>query len=278
MAIKTIMSVCTAKAPDADIKMVAGLCEEASAHLSLVIAGIAISPPIGEFAISLSETWMEERDADLKAIGKRFETAARLLDAYGISYDIDTEYAEAAWTDTAVGLHAHYADLVVLGHSVLKSDLAAPPVLEGAIFRSARPVLLVPEGGVRTLMPRNVLIAWNSKQEAARAVFDGLELLKHADNVSIAMVDPVASSRKSGEEPGADLAAYLVRHGAKVTVERLASCGKDTADVLKQHAMDIGAEMIVMGAYGHSRLRERVFGGVTRAFIDGAAVPILMAH
>jgi nucleotide-binding universal stress UspA family protein len=81
-----------------------------------------------------------------------------------------------------------------------------------------------------------------------------------------------------GAEPGADIAAYLARHGLTVTVDQLAGGGRPVADVLKQHATDIGADLIVMGAYSHSRIRERIFGGVTRSFIEGARLPVLMAH
>jgi nucleotide-binding universal stress UspA family protein len=92
------------------------------------------------------------------------------------------------------------------------------------------------------------------------------------------MVDPSAALRASGEEPGADIAAYLARHGINVTVDTLPSAGRSVVQVLQQHAVDVASDVIVMGAYGHSRLRELVFGGVTRSMLEAARPPVLMAH
>lgn len=94
----------------------------------------------------------------------------------------------------------------------------------------------------------------------------------------VTLVDPTAIGSASGREPGAEIASYLARHGVNVIVDRLPSMGRPVADVLKLHARDIGADMIVMGAYGHSRLRERLFGGVTKSMIEQCDVPVLMMH
>ncbi len=92
------------------------------------------------------------------------------------------------------------------------------------------------------------------------------------------MVDPRASYGRNGEEPGADVAGYLVRHDVSVAVERLPSEGRSVDEVLNRYAQDASAELIVMGAYGHSRMRERVFGGVTQSMLETATVPLLMVH
>ena len=99
-----------------------------------------------------------------------------------------------------------------------------------------------------------------------------------AEEVHVTLVDPDTSSIVSGPEPGADIAAYLAHHGVKTTVDRLPSGGKAIADVLKQHAIDVSADLIVMGGYGHSRMRERIFGGVTRSMLDEPRLPVLMAR
>jgi nucleotide-binding universal stress UspA family protein len=102
--------------------------------------------------------------------------------------------------------------------------------------------------------------------------------MSSADSVHVTLIDPQATHTGNGPEPGADIAAYLARHGCKVTVDRLPSSGYTVAEALRQHAVDISADLVVMGAYGHSRLRERIFGGVTKSMIDEAALPILMAR
>ena len=111
-----------------------------------------------------------------------------------------------------------------------------------------------------------------------RAAREALDILACAEEVHVTIVDPDSSSIANGPEPGADIAAYLAHHGAKITVDRLPSGNNAIADVIKQHAWDISADLIVMGGYGHARLRERIFGGVTRSMIDEPRFPVLMAR
>ena len=122
------------------------------------------------------------------------------------------------------------------------------------------------------------MVAWDSRLEASRAVREALDLLVAADDVRLVLVDPVAGEMHQGVEPGADAAAYLARHGAKVTVDRLPSEGRTVAEILCRHAVDCSADLLVMGGYGHSRLRERLFGGVTKSMIEDQPLPILMAR
>jgi nucleotide-binding universal stress UspA family protein len=148
---------------------------------------------------------------------------------------------------------------------------------EGALFYSARAVLLVPRRQSVTLLPKRVVLAWNSSLESTRAAREALDMMKNAEGVNVVLVDPVAS-RWNGHEPGADVAAYLARHGVKVTVDRLPSAGRSVDDVLNEHAIDTTADLIVIGAYGHTRLREMIFGGVTKAMIEAPIVPVLMVR
>ena len=134
--------------------------------------------------------------------------------------------------------------------------------------KSGTPLLIVPVGSTPTLRPKKVLLAWDSRIEAARAAHEAIDLLVEADDVNVTLVDPEATFGANGPEPGADIATYLARHGVKVTVVRLSSAKHSVADALRQHAVDISADLIVMGAYGHSRLRERIFGGVTKSMIQ----------
>lgn len=114
--------------------------------------------------------------------------------------------------------------------------------------------------------------------ESARAAREAMELMESAEEVNVVLVDPSAAPARNGEEPGADIATYLARHVVNVTVDRLPSAGRRVEEVLNQHAIDTSADLIVMGAYGHTRLRERIFGGVTKAMIERPIVPVLMVH
>jgi nucleotide-binding universal stress UspA family protein len=173
------------------------------------------------------------------------------------------------------GQRARFADITLVGPEMLADPDMRSSVVEGALFESARPVLLAPKGATPTLSPKRVLLAWDGRIEAARAVRDSLGILASAEAVHLTMVDPTV---EDGIEPGADLAEYLARHGAKTTIDRLSAGGRSTGEVLRRHALDIDADLVVMGGYGHSRLRERIFGGVTRSMIERAGVPVLMAR
>ena len=122
MPIKTIMSVCSPDQSDDALKAAAELCASADAHLALVVVGIAVPPPAGEYAVELSFEWQELRRRDLDGIASKVSHAAQILERYGISFDIETEYAEPAWLDDAVGLRARYCDLVYLNRDILRAD------------------------------------------------------------------------------------------------------------------------------------------------------------
>ncbi|WP_348639280.1 universal stress protein [Mesorhizobium sp. M2A.F.Ca.ET.046.03.2.1] len=261
-----------------DLRLSAGLCEEIDAHLSLLVVVIAAPPSGGEYAAVVSPAWLAEREAEMETLEKRSSVVSRMLSEGPVSADLGSEYPEQSWTDEIIGRRARYADLTIVGPEMLASGLLKDKVLAGSLFSSGKPILLVPQGARATLKPKRVLVAWDASLEASRAVREALDILSSADEVRVAMIDPIEDERHHGAEPGADLAAYLSRHGAKVAVDRLPSSGHSVADILRQHATDTGAELVVMGAYGHSRLRERIFGGVTKSMIEDPGLAVLMAR
>ncbi|AKU20461.1 universal stress protein [Massilia sp. NR 4-1] len=179
-------------------------------------------------------------------------------------------------------LQARYADLVVLGQA--DPDGPGPGALlhdlpEYVVLNSGRPVLVVPYIGQFATSGNRVLVAWNGSVEAARAVTGAIPLLRRAAKVTIAVFNPQIGSRAHGEEPGADIALYLARHGVnvEVTVEQRPATS-DVGNALLSLAANISADLIVMGAYGHTRLREMLLGGATRTVLASMTVPVLMAH
>lgn len=279
MAFKTILTVAGPEAAwEGDLKMAADLCEQTEAHLSVLVMALAAPPPIGEYAAVVSDSWLRERQADQKHLDARKEEMSTFVAASAISGDVVSGYPEIAWADEMVGQRARYADLTLAGPALLKTDTLKEKVIEGALFWSGKPLLLVPEGAQPTLEPKRILVAWDTRIEATRAVREALELLAAAEEVHLAIVDPVEGERFHGDEPGADVATFLARHGVKVTVDRLPSENHSVADVLRRHAVDTDAQMLVMGAYGHSRLRERIFGGVTRSMLEDPPIQILLAR
>ncbi|HHC29403.1 MAG TPA: universal stress protein, partial [Rhodobacterales bacterium] len=197
--------------------------------------------------------------------------------------------ASHPWSATAVsaqmvalnGLVAHrtrFSDLVVLprpygegrGH-----DCEA--ITEAAMFEGDVPVLIQPDGTDFPQEINTVMIGWNESNEALRAVRAALPFLKQAENVNIAIVDPPQHGPERSD-PGGSLSQMLSRHGVRPEVSVLSKTLPRVCDVLLRHASDIGADMMVMGAYSHSRFRESILGGATRHILELAEVPVLMAH
>jgi nucleotide-binding universal stress UspA family protein len=273
MTYKTVLLVLDANY-EADLTAAADLCDAADAHLSVLLVKVAAPPRFGDHA-GLSVAWLDMQAADFEQLENAVEAVRTALKDVGLSFDVAGEYTEPSRADDLVGERARYADVVLIGTSMDPSLRAR--AIEGALFYSPCPVLLAPRRRSVTLLPRRILLAWNSSLESKRAAREALDMMKSAEGVNVVLVDP-AASRWNGHEPGADVATYLARHGIKVTVDRLPSAERPVDEVLNEHAIDTTADLIVIGAYGHTRLRERIFGGVTKAMIEAPIVPVLMVR
>ena len=190
--------------------------------------------------------------------------------------------ASAADALGAARLNARYSDLVIVGQRERGRDAeenagVAPEFADELVLSCGRPVLIVPYAGRFPDAGKRALVAWNASAEATRAVADALPLLARADSVNV-IVFETGPSGDHGEEPGADAALYLARHGVKATVSRYGSPDVDVGSQILSRAADMGADLIVMGAYGHSRLRELVLGGVTRTILESMTAPVLMSR
>ena len=177
------------------------------------------------------------------------------------------------------GIVGRYADLVVVGQVDPDRDGEVPPVHpEDVLFDCGRPVLVVPYAGRPTSIGERAVIGWNASREAARAVNDALPLLETAEKVSVLAVNPKPGFDGLGDEPGADIALHLARHGVMVTADHFSARGMDAGDMILNYATDVSADLLVMGAYGRSRLRELVLGGVTRHIMHHMTIPVLFSH
>ena len=187
-----------------------------------------------------------------------------------------------------ISLLARYADLVVISQYNAKDK--SPSVMRDfpayVLLHSGRPVLIVPYAPPLPLLAppaaaRNVLISWNASKEASRAVSAALPLLQRAGQVHVAIFDAQVHAPEHGEQPGAELTHYLARHGVEARLHLLDGGGVrrgDIGEALLSQAADLSADLLVMGAYGHSRLRETILGGVTRTILQSMTIPVLMAH
>jgi len=221
----------------------------------------------------IAELMEQMRQTALKAgaqLQAAFQEAIRREGIMGEWRQVEGSAAEL------VALHGRYADLLLLGQDDPESDHAG--LLEAVLFDSGRPVLAIPFAGTFPQIGRRVLVGWNASREASRAVHDALPLLAKAESACVFLANPKRGLGAHGEEPGADIARHLARHGLKVEVAK--AVADDVADsaLLLNHASDMGADLLVMGAYGHSRLREFILGGVTRSLLREMTVPVLLSH
>lgn len=248
------------------------------AHLAVTTLGID-AVPAGGFYMGASPLLLTE------ALGRAQETAQGLADRANRSLQGDTlrwsvEPAIAPFGGlvSTVAPRARYADLVIQARPYGKGALPTQEaVLEAALFEGRAPVLMVPETGLDARFGRRVVLAWNQSDEALEAARRALPLLAAAESVTVAIVDPPAHGPERSD-PGGMLTQWLARHGVRAEVAVLARTLPRVSDVLMRHMTDADASLLVMGAYGHSRLREAILGGATRNVLQTSAWPVFLAH
>lgn len=176
-------------------------------------------------------------------------------------------------------VHGRYADLVVVGQVDPHRDRDVPVALpQDLLFECGRPILVVPYAGTFTTIGERIVVGWNASREAARAVGDAMPLLSRANRVIVMAVNPRHGASGLGDEPGADIARHLSRHGCRVEAAHITTEQVDPGDTMLNTIAEESADLVVMGAYGRSRLRELVLGGMTRYMLQHMTVPVLMSH
>lgn len=244
------------------------------------VTGLYVEPPLPMSAFPEIPVPAEVIDAQEAAAAQRLASLQQQFTRASTLAGVSTEWRVShADTVTALNVNARYADLLVTGHSedgaVSWFDMAATKHIA---LESGRPVLVVPCGAEVTSLGQRVLVAWNGSREAVRAVHDALPLLKRASFVQVVVVNPQVGYGEHGAVPGADICVHLARHGVQAEAYVAHTDNQAIGAALLTQATAIGADLVVMGAYGHSRFRELVLGGVTRHLLRHLQVPMLMAH
>jgi nucleotide-binding universal stress UspA family protein len=258
----------------------ATLAHECGAHLAGIHVVSASHPEhrtdyfvLGEQAIRAWLAWQAAADEALtKTVRQRFE-------AISARHDVSAEFRviRRGGPDEDLILSSLHSDLVVIGQRELH-ELPGYLSPEGLLLASGAPILVVPIGWKSESIGKKILVGWNASREARRAVADALPFLVAASSVTLLVVDSNKRADRHGEEPGADIALYLARHGAHVEIEQVSSRGSPVADIILSHAADHGVDLIVIGAYSHARSVEVMFGGVTRTLLKQAPIPVLMSR
>ena len=243
------------------------------------VVGLHVTPSaLADLATEISVDYLEEtrkalhRAAD--AVRTAFEARAA---AAAVSMEWRCEEPTGPDYARAVTRHALCADLVVVAQSHASQWQGGGLVTE-VLFEAGRPILFVPREGHYATVGERPVVAWNGTRESARAAFDAIPLLSAAEVVRLVAVDPHRSDAKTGLAPAADFAASLARHGLKIESHVTYSGDIAVADALLNMLADVGADLLVMGCYGHSRIREMLFGGVTRQILQQMTAPVLMSR
>jgi nucleotide-binding universal stress UspA family protein len=255
-------AVSVAKAYDAHVVGVAFVYEP-------VIPGSLL----GGIPTDLIEVQREENAKAGKAAVANFEAAAK---AAGVSAESRLLDASIAGASDLFGRIARRFDIAVVGQAPRDQGVSEELLIEGALFGSGRPVVVVPEIQAQPMKLDSVMICWDGSRPAARAIGDAIPLLQRAKAIEIIVV--TGERDKSGEITGANMKRHLARHGIEVVIKRIAAGNAEVQTAILAHAADTAADFIVMGGYGHSRLREFILGGVTRSILKSMPVPVLMSH
>jgi nucleotide-binding universal stress UspA family protein len=227
----------------------------------------------GYIPAEVIETQQADNEAVAKSAIDRFAEATR---REGLSAEPLSISASLSGAGQQFARIARRFDLAIVGQAEPETSSVEDIIAETTLFESGRPMILVPYIQKAPFKLDNVMVCWDGSHQAARAIGDAIPLLGTAGRVEIVIVGSEHGSQDEIE--GADMGQHLARHGLKVEVHRMDGGTTDVADALLSHAADSGADFMIMGGYGHSRLREFVLGGVTHSIVRALTVPALLAH
>lgn len=278
MGYKTILVHC-----DADPKVhrrlavAADLAQRQGAHLVGVHARPPFEAPIFFEGGPAMNGFFAAYEAGVKADAEAAQAAFdKALKGRHLSHEWRTV---DGFIDAELAIQARYADLTIVGQTDPDAQTPTPGDLpESVVLATGRPMLVVPHVGVQSTPGERVMLCWNASRESARAAADALPLLQGAKKVIVLVVDPRSSADGHGPEPGADVAHWLARQGVDVTVQRDVAADADVGGVILSRAADHDVDLVVMGLYGHSRLREMVLGGASRTLLSSMTVPLFLSH
>lgn len=285
MAVKDILlHLDTSPRADAWLSIAATLAEKHGAHLTGLCI-IDLPPP--DVFYGFPSAFMDVQRAE-DVVGRLREARMQEIATVETKFRDRLRRAgiEGEWRvvegDTAevLALHSRYADVTVLGQrdpAALQPGRYGEPSIS-TLMSCGRPLLVIPFAGAFDEIGTNVLIGWNASAEAARAVNEAIPLMHAANKVTVLSINPRRGINGDGEVPAADIALHLARHGIRAEAAHTVANDISEGDALLSYAADIGADLLVVGMYGHSRLRELAFGGVTRSLLTEMTIPVFMVH
>ena len=279
MAYKSLLTVLTdIKIADAPLSQMVALARSWDAHAEALCLGVDRTQTgyyyAGANAMILQETLARATSEAAEVL----EYARGALGKADIRWSAEDGVAQIADLGRHVAHRARFSDLVVLPRPYGPNRGAeVEPIVEAALFEGRAPVLVVPDEHEAKSQPRTIIVGWNESVEALTAIRQALPFLMAADAVRIVVIDPPQHG-PDRSDPGGLLSQMLARHGVRCEIDVLGKTMTRVSDILNRHVTDTAADMIVMGAYGHSRFREAILGGATRNMLERAEVPVFRAH
>jgi len=255
-----------------------GFAQTQDAHLDVCCLGVDNTQAAGFYAGAPAVIYQEALDrarADAEALEAR---ARELLRSADIRWGTDSAVVTLGGVASYVGLRARFSDLVIAARPYgAERGINEEAIIEAALFDGQAPVLVLPDPAPPLARFDRIVLAWNQSNESLRAARRALPLLKEAALVNIAVIDPPGHGPEH-EAPGALLSRMLARHGVETEISALPRGGGRVADILMRQMDDQNADLLVMGAYSHSRLREAILGGATRDMLENLRKPVFTAH
>lgn len=280
----TLLVVLGKTARPVDLEPLSESARERNLHLVVVILGAMPPIPVytygmGEYgAYALPDGWQDEVDRANADLEELRASISQYLADQGASAEVRVISGEAAALPDALVRAALTCDLVLLGDDLRDDDRLFDDVVHATLFWAPAGVMINAMKSISALQPKSIFLAWKAGLPSARAIQAAFPVLRNAEDVTVAMFDPITTRLRHGENPGSDVAAWLNHQGCHVTVQPYPSGGEEIGTVIIKRAKETGADLIVMGAYDHSRLREVVFGGTTRTLIEQRGCPVLLCH
>jgi nucleotide-binding universal stress UspA family protein len=275
MAIKDILvHVDSTPSSDTRLSIAVDLAARNDAHLAgLHVRPNYYIPPAADFPLPQSYFDEQDRESDANATEAR-----RRFDAALARANISSEWREAyGFPSDIVRQHARYADLTIVGQRNPDANGQSQDLPDGVLLTTGRPVLIVPSSLSVKSFARDVIVAWDDGVPATRALNDAIPLMADDASVEVLAVNP-KDTGEHGPIPCADICLHLARHGIEAAARSLTVHDVDEAEVIVTQALEGRCDLLIMGAYGHSRMREFVFGGVTDYVLRNATMPVLMSH
>lgn len=284
MSQQSILTILEKDVPAAGLKPLVEAAGEGGFHLNVLVAGTSPEPPVYSMAApsygaySVPDDWIRQVEEEGKSVAAKVGEVQTLLQQEGISASAESVFCYSGQLQDSIARHAKICDRVLLSTDLMPTQTMFKDALFGVLFKS--PVAAIVHSGEvnACLNPKRVFIAWNTGLEASRAVHAALPLLQQAEEVIVGVFDPVMTSGADGEDPGADVSAWLSRHGCKVDLKQYPGGGNTVGECIEKRATETGVDLVVMGAYGHTRLRQRIFGGTTRYMLEQKNLPVFLAH